>query len=89
MFIWQTLPTWFTPSAQHDRITAMSSTTSATFGYQSETHVPAWPCCSNFRRLASKLLPPTPIEVKTLPKLGGSGWPAHRVSSGLGSKRST
>src|SRR5438094_5908010 len=63
VFIWQTEPTWFSPSAQHDRSTAMSSTHSATFGSQSLTHRPDLPCCLNARLLASSLLPPTPIAV--------------------------
>src|SRR5205823_795018 len=60
----------------------------ATCGYQSETHMPHRPCCANLRRLARRLLPPTPIGVKTLPKLAGSGWPFRLVSSGFGSNRS-
>ena len=49
MFIWQTEPTWFSPFAQQLRTTAMSSTCLAISGYQSETHVPACPCCFQFR----------------------------------------
>ena len=58
VFIWQTLPTWFMPSAQHDRITReVVDAPRRCAGYQSETHVPAlavllrtcggWPaaCC--------------------------------------------
>src|SRR6185437_16033490 len=82
VFIWQTLPTWFTPSAQHERTSAISSTTPAIFGYQSETQVPDCPNWANLRLEASRLLPPTPIAVKTLPKLGGTGSPARFFSSG-------
>ena len=57
-------------------------------GYQSDTHSPLSPCCANFLRLAMSVLPPTPIGVNTLPKLGGSGSPACLVNSGFGSNRS-
>jgi hypothetical protein len=73
VFIWQTLPTWLTPSAQHERISAISSTILETCGYQSDTQVPLCPCRANLRLLAIKVLPPTPIGVNTLPKLGGKG----------------
>ena len=43
MFIWQTPPEWFMPSAQQERITAMSSTHWAVCGSQSLTHVPRLP----------------------------------------------
>ncbi len=49
VFIWQMLPTWFKPSAQQLRSTAMSSTQVAISGYQSLTQMPDWPCCLNFR----------------------------------------
>ena len=89
VFIWQTLPTWFSPSAQQARSTAKSSAHVAMCGSQSLKSIPHWPCLANFRLLASRLLPPVPIGVMTLPKLAGSGLPCCRVSSGFGSKRST
>ena len=54
-------------------------------GSQSETQIPLWPCCFHFRCEASSGERPSPIGVITGLKLGGSGWPASRFSSGLGS----
>ena len=85
VFIWQTPPTWFSPLDQHERITARSSAQVAMCGSQSETQIPLWPCCFHFRREASSGERPSPIGVITGLKLGGSGWPASRFSSGLGS----
>ena len=85
MFIWQTPPTWFSPLDQHERITARSSTQVAMCGSQSETQIPLWPCCFHFRREARSGARPSPIGVITGLKLGGSGLPARRLSSGLGS----
>src|ERR1043166_831423 len=76
------------PSAQHERITAMSSTHSAVCGSQSETQMPLWPCCFHARFEPSSGELCSPIEVSTLPKLSGKRWPASSLSFGFGSKRS-
>ena len=49
VFIWQTEPTWFRPSAVQDRTTASLSACLATCGYQSETHSPLSPCRAHLR----------------------------------------
>ena len=54
-------------------------------GSQSETQIPLWPCCFHFRCEARSGARPSPIGVITGLKLGGSGLPASRLSSGLGS----
>ena len=54
-------------------------------GSQSEIQIPLWPCCFHFRRDAKSGARPSPIGVITGLKLGGSGFPASRLSSGLGS----
>ncbi len=69
-------------------MTAMSSTHCAVCGSQSETHRPLLPWRWKVRFDASSGAPYSPIAVMTSPKLAGSGFPARRVSSGLGSKRS-
>ena len=89
MFIWQTLPTWLSPSAWQARRTAKSSAHFAMCGSQSEKSRPLSPYLANLRLLARSVLPPVPIGVMTRPKLAGSGVPWRRVNSGLGSKRST
>src|SRR5436305_14075389 len=63
VFIWQTPPEWLIPSATHDRMTAMSSTTLVRWGSQSETHVPLCPYCLNVRLQASNGDPASPIAV--------------------------
>ncbi len=88
VFIWQTPPAWLIPSATQDRITARSSAQRAMCGSQSETQIPARPWRAQVRREARRGAPYSPIAVTTRPKLGGSGCPARRLSSGLGSKRS-
>ena len=65
MFICRLAPTWFTPSDQQDRITARSSTCSATCGYQSETHSPLWPCCFHFRCEATSGIRCDPVALVT------------------------
>ena len=85
VFIWQTPPTWFRPLDQHERITARSSTHVAICGSQSDTQMPLCPCCCHLRLEAKSGERPSPIGVITGLKLAGSGWPARRFSSGLGS----
>ena len=53
------------PSAQHERITAMSSTHWAMCGNQSETQVPPLPCCFHLRLQASSGVSFSPIAVIT------------------------
>ena len=65
MFIWQTPAEWLMPSAQHERITAMSSTHVAMCGSQSLTQVPLWPCCFHWRLLARIGESNSPIAVMT------------------------
>src|SRR5688500_8597567 len=89
VFIWQTLPTWFKPSAVQLRTTAMSSTHVAISGYQSLTQPPDSPCCLNVRLHASKsVYAVRPIAVTGRTKLSGSGLPAILLSAGLGSNKS-
>src|SRR4051812_41512283 len=89
VFISQMLPTCVSPSAQQERMTAMSSTYLAISGYQSLTQMPDWPCCLNLRWLAISGVPAVlPIAVCGRGKLAGSGLPASLLSAGLGSKRS-
>ena len=88
VFIWQTEPTWFNPSAQQERNIVISSTCSATVGYRSETHMPLWPYCFHLRVAGISVFDAVPIAVITLPKDAGIGCPARRSSSGLGSKMS-
>src|ERR687895_2828897 len=45
VFIWHTPPEWLMPSATQERTTAMSSTTPAVCGSQSDTQSPLCPCC--------------------------------------------
>src|SRR3954462_4385935 len=68
VFIWQTPAEWLMPSAQHERMTARSSTWRDRCGSQSETHVPLSPCCFHVRLDASSGAPASPIAVMTLPK---------------------
>src|SRR6266853_255480 len=89
VFIWHTEPTWFSPSAQQERMMDISSTCSATFGYQSDTHAPLWPYCLKVRLEPSSVLLLVPMAVMGFPKEAGMGWPESSVSFGLGSKRST
>src|SRR5262249_14123531 len=88
VFIWQTDPTWFNPSAQQERNTVMSSTCCAICGYQSDTQMPLCPCCFHWRWVPISVLLLVPIAVMTLPNDVGMGWPASLCNSGLGSKRS-
>src|SRR5689334_13744227 len=85
VFIWQTPDERLMPSAQHERITAMSSTHSAVCGSQSETQMPLWPCCFHVRFDASSGDLNSPIDVSTLGKLSGIGWPASSFNFGFGS----
>src|SRR6185437_14641494 len=89
VFIWQTEPTWFNPSAQHERITHSSSACFATCGYQSDTGIPLCPYRVNVRRVGISVLPAVPIAVITCPNEAGMGLPASFWSIGLGSNRST
>src|SRR5215472_8085535 len=89
VFIWQTEPTWFKPSAQQERNSVSSSTCSAIFGYQSETHMPLSPYCFQVRVDGMSVFDEVPIAVITLPNEAGMGCPAIRCNSGFGSKRST
>ncbi len=88
VFIWQTEPTWFSPFAQHERITARSSACLAMCGYQSDTHRPLSPCCANLRREAINVLPAVPMAVIGRPNDAGIGSPSISASFGLGSNRS-
>src|ERR1700722_7394135 len=69
-----------------ERITAMSSTCSATCGNRSDTSIPDWPYFLNVR-----LQPSTPDCSNfencscTLPKLAGTCWPFSWFSAGFGS----
>src|SRR5579872_6412818 len=90
VFISQTDPTWFNPSAQHERITVISSTCGPMFEYQSETHMPLSPYCFHVRFEGIKVLSAVPHEVCLgLPIESGMGLPASLASRGLGSNRST
>src|SRR5258708_28604945 len=89
VFMWHTEPTWFNPSAQHDRITVMSSTCCPVLAYQSDAHIPLWPYCFHVLRQAIRVLSPVPRDVWCgLPIESGMGLPSSFVSRGLGSKRS-
>ena len=48
--------------------------------------MPLWPHLRNVRLVASSGFAATCRRVATGPKLAGSGWPARRWRSGLGSK---
>src|SRR3954452_19731140 len=90
VFIWQTEPTWFRPSAQQDRMMVISSTCSPTLAYQSETHIPLCPYCFHLRREAIRVLCAVPRDVwEGLPMESGTGLPSSLVSRDLGSNRST
>ena len=70
-----------------DRITARSSTCSATCGYQSETQRPLSPWRAHFRWDGISVLCAVPgMAVSGLPNDSGMGWPAYFSSAGLGSK---
>src|SRR3954447_11161286 len=88
VFIWHTDPTWFSPSALHERNSVMSSTCLAISVYQSDTHIPLCPYCFHVRVDGISEFDAVPIAVTTLPYDGGSGCPASRPISGLGSNRS-
>src|SRR6478752_1406141 len=89
VFISQTLPTCVSPSAQQDRMTAMSSTQPAISGYKSLTQIPDSPCSEKFRGLPmSGVKAVLPIAAIVHGKLAGSGFPAKRLSVGFGSNRS-
>src|SRR5205085_8133238 len=67
-----------------------SSACSATFAYQSETHIPLCPYCFHLRRDAINVLCAVPRDVcEGLPIESGMGLPSSLVSSGFGSNRST
>jgi hypothetical protein len=55
------------PSAQQERTSAISSTTRAISGYQSETHMPLWPYCFHLRVDGMMVFDEVPIAVTTLP----------------------
>ena len=63
MFIWQTEPTWFRPSSQHDRITVRSSACSAMLLYQSDTQWSLAPYCFQVRLEGINVLLAVPIAV--------------------------
>src|SRR5260221_14346435 len=88
VFIWQTLPTWFRPLAQQERMTVISSTCWAIWGYHSLTQRPLLPCCFQVRGDAMRLLLPVPMAVKNLPNAAGIGWTCISFGLGLGAKRS-
>src|SRR6266404_4622416 len=71
VFICETEPTWFRPSAQQERKIHMSSTCSAMVGYQSETQIPLWPCCCHWRFDGMSVLDAVPIAVMGRPKDSG------------------
>src|SRR5262245_43150145 len=89
VFIWQTEPTWLSPSAQQERITHSLSACSARRGNQSEIHRPLCPCCCQRRFEGMSVLLAVPIAVIGRPNDSGIGWPANRSNSGLGSNKST
>src|SRR5450432_592932 len=89
VFIWQTEPTWLSPSAQQERIIDISSTCCAVCGYQSDTIMPLWPYCLKVRFDGMRVLLLVPMAVMGLPNDAGMGWPASSSSFGLGSNRST
>src|SRR6185369_5810998 len=66
----------------------ISSTCSATFGYQSDTHMPLCPYCLKVRLEPSRVLLLVPMAVIGLPKEAGIGWPLNSVNLGFGSKMS-
>ena len=88
MFIWQTEPTWFNPSAHIERMTHRSSACSAMCGCQSDTHVPDWPYCAELALVGRIVLSLVPIAVMTRRTTAGIGLPASLSSAGLGSYRS-
>ena len=88
MFIWQTLPTWFKPSAVQLRMTAMSSTQVAISGYQSLTHVPDWPCWLNLRWRASSGVGRAAHRGHRPHEAVGQRLAGELVQLGLGSNRS-
>src|SRR5688572_20465171 len=53
VFIWQTDPTWFNPSAQQDRTTHSLSACCAMCGYQSDTSIPLCPYFLKVRLVGS------------------------------------
>src|SRR6202030_971960 len=62
----------------------------AVFGMKSEYSAPHWPYGLNSRGLASTAaVGLMNASLSWLVIEGGSGWPCHFLSSGLGSKRST
>src|SRR4051794_29668487 len=89
VFIWQTPPTWFSPSAVQPCRNATSSTQLAISGNQSLTHEPDCPCRANVRLLSSKFVYAVrPIAVTGRAKLPGKGLPPRRFNVGFGSNRS-
>src|SRR3954454_25031766 len=89
VFIWQTPPTWFSPSAVQPCRNATSSTQLAISGNQSLTHEPDCPCRANVRLLSSKFVYAVrPIAATGRAKLPGKGLPPRRFNVGFGSNRS-
>src|SRR5262245_26256172 len=88
VFIWHTEPTWLIPSHQQERMTVISSTCSAMFGYQSETHSPLCPYCLKVRFDAITPFIAVPIAVVLGRMDSGRGCPSSSTSFGFGSKRS-
>src|SRR6266516_425485 len=88
VFIWQPEPTWFSPSAQQERMTVMSCTCCAIFGSQSDTEMPLCPYCLNERLVGINALLAVPIAVITFPNDSGIGWPASLARAGFVSNKS-
>src|SRR5207302_7464998 len=78
------------PSVQQERITVISSTCSAMFGYQSDTQRPLCPYCLKVRFDGIRPFFDVPGIAVNFGRIeSGIGWPAISSSFGLGSKRST
>src|SRR5947207_2455913 len=77
------------PSVQQERITVISSTCSAMFGYQSETQMPLCPYCLKVRFEGIMPFLEVPGMAVNFGRMdSGRGWPASSSSFGLGSNRS-
>ena len=89
VFIWQTMPTWFSPSAQQARKHSHIVHVLRDFRIPVGDPDPALPVLlANLRCDGISVLLAVPIAVITLPKDAGIGWPASLSSSGFGSNRS-
>src|SRR5579884_2480486 len=78
------------PSVQQERMTVMSSTCCATFGYQSDTQIPLWPYCLNVRFEGISPFFEVPGIAVNFGRIdSGIGCPCSSLSFGLGSNRST